>query len=563
MTMAMPADQRQLYDDLTARLDAIVDEAALIAFMAGVLHSLLRRQGDAEFLAAVQDAFTDGIAGRESAEQKLLASEVIRVVIEKRPEIARAWQALYGPRAAVPQPARRATDQLPPLPPLDGDDDPAVDPLPPLADYDEVPAVAAEPQPPYEFASSESVVADYIAEVLDRRLEIFTVPPAGFPTVTYCHDRPFFLFTPAFRTVVRRFATGPLLVRCRIGLERRVYRHAKPEVLAEAESRNAFLAEKRPEVWKIVIEYLTKLAGAQKNAEAKLAQAATAEDDGAYKIVEVPVSRPRTYRILGVGFTLGTKAATKKVKVKAKSPFELDKVEVEAMEAFADWRDIAADEGLELPAGADFQLLRTLFEFDAKRFRQAAKEFSALVGHKETTRKYLFDRLKFVDETFSNHLSDLLVVMLFYEHGDGRFGFNELYEICVGSSIDKTAQASKRPFVQSEVARRPREMAFQLREALRRGMDEDAVAQAVVLLLDVCERMAKTRFRHELDAALTVLGAFPLAFGGDPDEAAYVAIGHTLHDALTTKHPPEREQVLAQVTEAYLGVLRRRKRTGR
>jgi hypothetical protein len=556
--MTMPADQRQLYHDLSSRLIAIDGEAALVTFMVDVLRSLLRRQGDAEFLIAVQDAFTDGIAGREPDDQKQLAREVIRVVIEKRPEIARAWQALYGPRhQPVPEP-RRETDQLPPLPPLDGED--ALPPLPPLADYADT--GPAEKAPPYEFASCEAMVAGYVADVLDRRLEIFTVPPPGFPSVTYCHDRPFFLFTAAFAAVVRRFATGPLLARCRIGLEQRVYRHARAEVLADADLRAAFLTDKRPEVWKIVIEHLTRLAGAQKNAEAKLAKAAGTDDDGGYKVVEVPVSRPRVYRILGVGFTLGTKAATKKVRVKAKSPFELDLVEIEAMEALAEWRDIAAEEGLDLPSGADFQLLRTLFEFDAKRFRQAVKELSALVGHKETTRKYLFDRLKFIDETFSNHLSDLLVVMLFYEHGDGRFGFNELYEICVGSSIEKTAQASKRPFVLGEVARRPREMAFQLREVLRRHADEDQVAAAAEQLLDVYERMAKNRFRHELDAALTVLGAFPLAFGGDPNESAFIAIGHLLHDFLTAKHPPPREQVTAQVMEAYLGVMRRRKGRG-
>lgn len=517
----LPPDQRLLYDDLMAKVERQGDQASLIATMGVVLKTLLRRQGDAEFLAAIQDAFTSGLAGRDWEESRELAREVVRLVIEKRPEIAKAWQAIHGMPPEAVEYHRRITDLMPPAPP-------APEPPPP-----------PPPPPPYEFKPAELLVADYVAGVVARRLSIFTVAPLDFPSLAYCHEQPFFLFTPRFRELAHTYVTGRLLELCRIGLERRVYRHARPEVVADHARLDAFLTEKRPEIWKIITEKLTKLAADHKNAEAKLAAAeAKGEDKGPeFKIVEVPISRPRTYRILGVSFALGTETAMRKTKVRVKPATELDKAEIEALEELALFRDMAAEAGLDIPSNCDFQFLRTLFEFDGKRFAQAVKEFLALAGHKETTRQYLFERLKFVDETYSNHLSDILTIMLFYSFWDGGFGFQELYDVCIGTANNKSALASKRPFLPAEVGRRPRDLAFQVREALRRRAPEDLLTGTVQMLFDVWKVMAKNRFRVELDAALTVLAAFPVAFAGEPDEPVFTAIGHVIHEELRHKDP--------------------------
>jgi hypothetical protein len=535
-TMPMQDDNKQLYDSLIAKINIQVDEGALLRSMGQILRSLLRRKGDAEFRLAVQDAFTDGILGRPIAEQRRLAHQVVALVIEKRPEIARAWQDLYGTgESAGPQ--RRASDLPAPAP---------------------RPAVVAPPPPPpaapYEFASSEALVRDYVSGVLQQRLSLFQVKPAAFPSMAYCHEMPFFLFAPDFAPVLHAFVCGPLLEACRIGLERRVYRHAGRKVLADPAKRKAFLTDKRPEMWKIVIAKLSKLAAAQRNAEAKLALAAkTSEKEGEeaqYKIVMMPVRQPKTYRIFGIAFALGSEMATKRVKMRVKSPTELEKNEEYALAMMNRFRDIAAAHGLDLPSAADFQFLRTLFEFDAKRYIQAQKEFDALAGQKSTTRTYMFERLAFVDKNYTNHLSDLLVLKLFYDHADGHFGFQEIYDICVGTALSQSAVASQRPFVQSEVARRPRELAFQLRECLRRRLPREQVLAAAGMLLQTWDIMAKIRFRDDLGAALTVLGAFPLAFAGDDCELPFTAIGDIVRKALVAR-TLEADKCLAKIDEIY------------
>ena len=141
MTDTMPADQRLLLDDVLSRLGKVEESAGLLRFMAEILKTLLRRQGDLQFLAVIQDAFAAGLTGLTFPEQKELAAEVIQVVITKRPEIALAWQKIHGqpPRQAsipaeaaapvkaqapvspAPVPQRRAADlpmeMPPPLPP--------------------------------------------------------------------------------------------------------------------------------------------------------------------------------------------------------------------------------------------------------------------------------------------------------------------------------------------------------------------------------------------------------------------------------------------------------------
>lgn len=511
--MELPPDQRLLYDDLAAKIDRQPDTNALIRAMGGVLRTLLRRQGDAEFLAAIQDAFASSLGGRTLQEQRQLAREVIHVVIEKRPEIAQAWQALHGHSSSPPR--RRASDVVAPPP------SPAVD----LG-------------PPYEFSAPERAVADYVAEVLGRRLAIFTVPPPAFPSLAYCHEQPFFLFAPRFPEVMVAFAAGQLLRLSRDLLERRIYRHVTPELAASPERLKAFLTEKRPELWKVFTEKLAGLDSRHKSAEAKLAAAENVPADARepdYKVVEVPVSRPRTYRILGVEFALGRETAVKKVRVRVKSATGLDREETEALDEIARFRDLAASKGLDLPPACDFQFLRTLFEFDGKKYSSIVKDMVALAGHEETTSIFLKERLSFVDENFGGELADALSVMLFYTYWNGRFGFQMLYDICVGAGTTREALISRCPFLHSEVGRRPRDLAFQVREALRQRAPERTVAEAVKMLFSVWRTLAPKYFQPEMDAALAVLAAFPVAFAGDPHEPTLSAIGQYVHDSLTVR----------------------------
>ncbi|MGE5546929.1 MAG: hypothetical protein ACM33T_08530 [Solirubrobacterales bacterium] len=532
--MTIPADQALLYQDLSSKLDGVADEEDLARYMGQVLRTLLRRKGDAEFLSLVQDALTEGLASRTLDEQRDLSREVIQVVIEKRPEIAAAWQALHG--VTEPAPAqRRAVDRAPSPPP------------PPAKPARPQPA----PEPRYRHAAAERVLAAFVGDVLERRLGIFKVGGARFPSMAYCHEQPFFLFDPRFAPVVRRYVTEVVLVFCRDALERHLYRHIKPETGKDEAALNAWLTEKRPEAWKVLTETLTKLAGHHRTAEAKLT-AAEREDGGGpeFAEVEVAVNRPRVFKVLGVSFTLGQEKAKRKMKVRLRATTELDRDEMVSMDMIARLTEMAGDEGLDLPPACDFNFLRTLLDFDAKKYAGLLKEIVALARHKETTRQYLFERLRYADETYSNTLSDALVLFLFHEIGGAQFGFREIYDICIGTALAKSARASRRPFLQFEVDRRPRELAFQIREVLRRRYDEETLATTIRLLLEVWQTMARTRFQHELDAALTVLGAFPIAFAGDPEEATFTQIGHQLHAALTASEL-EVEATVAAAVQLY------------
>lgn len=546
--MQQPVDQKLLLRDLSARIDAVNDGEALTKVMADVLRSLLRRKGDGEFLALIQDAFIAGMANRSFEEQRGIALEIVRVVIDKRPEIALAWQALHNPQ---PAPAlRRAADFL--------------------TEEGAAPAPEPQPEPPqprpapvfYEYARAEILVGHYVADVLDRRLRLFQAAEPRFPSATYRQGREFFLFDPAFAGVLRRFFTDVVMEQCRDSLQRRLYREIHPEILNDDRALAEFLAEKRPETWKVLLERLTKLGAHHRTAEAKLVgaeaklAAGDTNDTADFAEVDVPVTRPRTFQVLGVSFTLGQRTTTRRMRVRIKASTEPNADEMAALTLITRLRNMAADAGLELPAGCDFLFLRTLLEFDARKYSALRKELLALADHPETSRKFLLDRLKQVDETFANTLSDALVLMLFAQSGDGNFGFKEMYDECMGSVAAHDAVQIMRPFLLGEIGQRPRDLAFQVRDVLKRGYDEATLTQAVRILLDVWQVMSRNRFRNELDAALTVFASFPVAFAGDADEPAFSHIGNLLHRALTAE-TIETDQIVEAVNAIYAPVIQR------
>jgi len=529
-------DQRLLLGEILSKLAAIPDQAALIRFMTQVLRSLLRRQGDSEFLATIQDAFTSGIAGHPWPEQKALAAEVITVVITKRPEIATAWQAQHGPGAKPPAqaPHRRAADQAPPEAP------PSVPP-----------PVMAETPDPYDFSEAEKRLGSYVIDILTRRLEVLRVKTPAPPSIAFCHSRPFFLFASAFPAVLADFVTGPLMKDCRGALERRVYRAGDAAVLGDEDAWKAFMADKRDGVWKVLLSRLSKLATAQKTAEAKLAATKLGIDAAhQYKMVEMPVTRPRLYNILGVEFALGSVTSTKRMRIKLPPAHELEPQEREALDLIAMLRSRAAHTGIDLPASADFQFLRTVLDFNVRLFIPARDELMGLAGHAETSGQFLVERFKAIDETLNNILSDILALMVFTRHGDASFSFEVFYALCVGAARDPSAIGSSRPFVTHEIARRPRELAYQLREVLRRKLHIDVVLASVDKLLDCWRVMGRNRFATELDAAITVIDAFPMVFAGDSEEAAFITVGRIVRDALVSE-APDRADCLIRVAQAY------------
>lgn len=513
--MELPADQHLLYSDLSAKLGKLANQDQLIAYMGQVLRTLLRRQGDADFRVAIQDSFISGLMGRGWDDQLALAREVILIVIAKRPEIALAWQRQQG---GDDNPHRRAADR---------GEAPKVVADPDLPDLDLIGAAAPQPvppKPPYSFGAAEDKVTEHVIETLSRRLALFRLPMASFPSVTYVHEQEFFLFSPIFARVAGEFMAEIILPSCRDSLERRVYK-AMSRVAATRPDMG--LSEVKSDMWAVVVERLSKLGGRLNGARTKLALPTDA-DAPQYQEVEVPVDRPRVFRVLGVGFRMGTRTELKRVKVKVRSAKELDKYEIEALNLMSILRDRAAEAGLDLPQECDFEFLAALFMVDGRRLAQTVKELMGLAEHKETSRAYLMERLGAVDETFTNTLSDAIALLLFHGAVGGPFGFAELYETAIGTARNQAVRAMQRPFLTAELSRRPRELAFQVREVMRKRLDEMRMTTALAALFNVWNTLPQASFAQSRDAALTVFRAFPIAFAGDAEETALSAIGQQL-----------------------------------
>lgn len=546
MTDAFPPDQRLLLDDISSRLRKVEDSPGLLRFMAEILKTLLRRQGDAQFLTTIQDAFAAGLVGLAFPEQKELAAEVIQVVVTKRPEIAMAWQKIHGqsgqhpapspaPSAAVPH--RRSADlpmEMPPPLPME-----MPPPLPPESED-------------YALLHAEAFVAAQLADTLDKRLALMRVPLPAIPSVAWCLNQPFFLFVPTFADIAKAFISGPVLRRCREGLEKRVLSRIDHEVLTQPDRQTAFWEEVRELVVKVVTERLTKLATHHKAAEAKHAAIARTGSEGSegFKMVDMPVTRPRSYNILGVEFALGKVTSTQRVKVKVPPPYKLDPEEIEAMDLIGELRTGAAQAGVNLPDAADFQFLRTLLTFSPRLFVQSRDELIGLAAHEDTTAGFLAERLAAADKSFTNFLTDVLVMMMFTRCGDTSFRLAQFYAVCVGSARDKSAMVARRPFVPGELARRPHELAVQLREALRRRLHLDVVLGSTERLLDCYKVMGRNMFGRELEEARGVISAFPMVFAADPEVIAFTTVAKLVLATISGEQP-DRSICLMRVGQAY------------
>ena len=536
--MSLSDEQQSLLQEITSKLDALDGSKALTRFMGQVLTSLLRRKGDAEFLATIQDTFIAGMAERGPDQQRALARELIRVVIETRPEIALAWRAQQG--QADGEPLRRAAD-LAAARQAASEESPPPPPLPPMG---------------LARAQAERMMVDFFAETVEQRLAVFRIPAARFPSAAYCHEQPFFLLSAVFSKVLIAFVGDVLAVQCRDQFERQIFTKLDGRGKNTPESVEAFMKARRLEILHILQERLIRLTALHGTAEDKLAKAKAESEAGgaAWKTVEVPVSQPRVLNVLGVKFTVGQKTAMRKVKVKAGAEHEIRPAEMETLALITRLRDMAADAGLELPPTCDFRFLADLLDFDHKRFAQTVKDLAtaAMVGD----RNLLFDRLDATDRMLPDTLADAALMMLFTQQADRGFGFQDLYDFSVGAKLGEERKRA-RPFLSGELARRPRELAFQIREVLRRHGDEETLAATVQALFTVWQVLPRSRFGAELDGAAALLTAFPVAFAGDPDEAAFTEIAQVLQQTLSAQVPNWDRGLLA-VRAAYYPVLKRR-----
>ena len=495
MTPSLPEDQQRLLDGLLTRLEGLSDQAALVRFVAEVLRGLLRRRGDAAFREAIETAFVDGVAQHGWSAQKALAAEVLRVVITKRPEIARAWEAAQAGTAAPATPARRATDQ-------------------PATTVPEAPVVTEEDP----FAAAEAALGRYLVSLIRPRLDEFTTPPARMPAPAYRPGPPFFLFDPSFPDLLCGFIAGPLLHACRDGLERRVYRPSTQQTLLNAADWAGFMADKRDSVLAFVLDRLRRLAEVQRRAELRqVAAEPGAPAEPGYRVIEKKVTRPRVFSVLGVPFTLGQVTVLQRVRVRLPAANAPDPDEQTALALLEALRREAEQIGIDLPAAADLSVMHALLGGDRRAFALARDSLVALMGHASTTGPFLVERLWAAESSFDPALADLLGIMLFTRFGHGRFGLAELQAYCQRDGGDGNPIASSRPFCAQELASRPRALVVQFREAMRRRAHSDTVVGAVDLLLTCWKVLGRQEMTTELGDGLALFDGFASLFADDPD----------------------------------------------
>lgn len=540
--MNLPIDQRQLYTDLIGKLDALDDETALIHYVGGVLKSLLRRAGDAEFLRKVQDAFTAGLAGRDIDERRDLAREVIGLVIAKRPEVALAWQKLNN---VEPHPlARRAADMGEDVA-VDLDDLPEFS----LTPEDEDP-VEMDPNDPY--AAARAVALDDLLAILDRRLSLFAVPESGSPSPLYNHEHPFFVLAPQFRELLHRFFTRFMAGPARAELELEVFALLPATASASTDTLRTALIEARPKVWSVLINQLGNLANLQRNAHAKLNAAEGGPPMPAeYREVKVKVEIPRVIHVLGLSFTVGTKPGLKTKKVAVKGSHALSPDEAEAMDWATRLNDMAGRTGVLLPEACDVTVLRALLQFDAEALSQMLPELREMAARQDDSSHPVIERLLELDAIFPPAIIEALAVVLFHYGARGSFGFEDLLHFAMAPS-----PRLPRRLLMHEIGRRPRELAFQIRDSLRARMARNPLGITVIMLSEVWRLMDDDRFKAEKQAALTVFSAFPVAFAGDPDEGVMNDIGAILLKAFSA---PEIEPgaVVENILKPYTPVYER------
>jgi len=532
----LPEDQRLLLDGLLARLGTLPDQGALIRFVAEALRGLLRRQGDSDFREAIETAFVEGVVLHPWSEQKALAAEVLRVVIAKRPEIARAWQAAHAaPGAAAP--ARRASDQ--PTTSTAG------------------PAAATPPTADDPFAAAERALGRILADMTRQRLEEFAVPPARMPSAAYHLGPPFFLFDPAFAEVLGAFVGGPLLRACRDGMERQVYRASGGQTLLDDADWAAFIADRRERVWGTLTDRLRRLAEAQPRAEAKQAAAEQGLPvEPGFRVIEKRVTRPRVFSVLGVPFTLGQTTTIRRVKIRLPAPHALDADERTALDLLAALRQAAEQGGIDLPEAADLVLLSHLFGCDRRAFATARDTLVGLMGHASTSGPFLVERLQTVETTLAPAVVDLLGVMLFTRFGHARFGLTELQSYCQGMARDPVAGPPPRPFCCQELASRPRALVVQFREAMRRRAHADTVAASVEWLLACWQGLGRQGLADELAEGMALFDSFAPLFADDPDRAALTELTELVRGELTAPSLG-RASLLLAVGRIYDPVARR------
>ena len=531
--MSIPVEHTDLFNSLCARLEQIHTEISLAGFMGTALKSLLRRQGDLPFLDAIRDAYVARAAGNPLPDQQLLARNILQIVIELRPEIAKAWHDAQQKAAADNawvQPERRSAASLP---------------------------KRQAPVHKNKLAlQAETITADFIQPTIERRLASFSLTKPEIPSNAYYHEHPFFLFDRKFHKVMAQFIVEVLMPLCQPVLSRVIYAELNAHLTDPVELQNHLLLKKRPEIDKALIQRLSALAALQNSAEEIIRKAEESDNDGpTWKTIEIPQSRPRSMSILGIKFAVGKETVTRKITIRVDGGRDLSTEEMQALTLFTQFRDMAASEGIDLPSGCNFQFLCVLLDFDQVKFAQSAKLITELAGHSLTSTDFLINKLRREERIQTNGLADILLLALFNDASERGFGIADLHRFCIETSREPDELIRKRPFLFWEVSRRPFELVFQIRHIMQTRLPVNTLEVAIRMLFTTWRLLARSLFAKEMEIALGVISTFPIIFAGESNEAYFTKMAEDLVQVLKAAEPDYEKAILA-ITTTYTRALK-------
>lgn len=531
-----------LIDDLTNRIAQIDTEGVLAAFMGAALKSLLRRGGDIQFRQAIQDAYVERVAGIPFDKQRAVAKDVLRTVVELRPEIAVAWAQFQSHQTG-------GEDLLSEAPPYWGG---------PERRHLDSPALERAAKPHVDLASldAEALTSHFIAEQVARRLALFHVARPSIPSMAYYRDRPFFLFDRNFHLVLARFLAEVLAPLCRPVLRRLIHRELEAKSNLPLDAKLGLLSSRQAEIIKALGQRLGALDLLHRSAHEAIAKSQNEEGEPTWKEVHIPQNRPRSVSVLGMKIPLGTATSHRVIRVRTDGGRDLTPDEVEALTLFTQLQNMAAGEGVEMPDACDFQFIRLLLEFDMPKFSAALKELSALATHSMTNEEFLLSRVMRAENFWPIVLADLLLLLLFMDASEQGFGIANLQHFCIGTSTDPRTLAQRRPFLYWELSRRLRELALQIREVMETRQAVNTLEASIRRLFAAWKIMARGTFGPSFEVALGVLATFPIVFTGHPDEQAFTAIAERLRASLSDPSP-DYESALLAATTMYSQVLKR------
>jgi hypothetical protein len=483
------------------------------------------------------------VAGTSIDKQRAIAKDVLRTVVELRPEIATAWMQFQKHQTGSEAPV-------------------GVDPQPwsgPERRHIEAAQLQRRAEPHVDLAAldPEGLTAHFIAEQVNRRLALFHIGRPSIPNLAYYHDHPFFLFDRNFHQVLAKFLSEVLSPLCRPVLQRVIYRELATKNTLPLDARLGLLSSRQADIMKALCQRLGALGQLYRSALDIIAKSQSEDGMPTWKEVLVPLSRPRSLSVLGIKIPLGTVMSTRTIRVRTDGGRDLTPDEVEALTLFTQLQDMAANDGVDMPEACDFQFIRLLLEFDIPKFSAAIKELSALATHSMTNEEFLLSRVMRAENFWPVALADLLMLILFMDASEQGFGIANLQHFCIGTSTDPATLAQRRPFLYWELSRRPRELALQIREVMEKKLPVNTLDASIRRLFTTWKSLSHTIFAPSFEVALGVLATVPIVFTGHPDEQAFTAIAERLRASLSDASPDYESAVLAATT-MYSQVLKRK-----